>query len=152
MSGAAGAVHFQRGNHVVSDLDRALTFYCGILGMSLEFRKESAADSYSYPVFEIPPAARLRFAVLNTPTQPRVMALTEITGVPLPPPPIPRRSAIVLQIPEIDRVVAASRAAGLQVYPESVLLTNDGRTGREVGIVDFDGNLLLIYHISAAAP
>jgi len=145
-------VRFQRGNHVVSDLDRALTFYCGILGMTLDFRKDSAPDSYSYPVFGIPREARLRFAVLNTPTQPRVMALTEVRGVPLPPQALPRRSAIVLHIPELERVAAAARRAGLEVFPEQRLVTNDGRVGREVGIVDFDGNLVVIYHITAASP
>ena len=30
---------------------------------------------------------------------------------------------------------------------ESVLETHDGRSGREVGIVDVDGNLVVIYHI-----
>jgi len=145
------AVRFQRANHVVSDLDRALAFYCGILGLSLEFRKDSARDSYSYPVFGIPAQATVHFAVLNAPSQPRVMALTEVRGVPLPPAPLPRRSAIVLDVADIDGVVAASRAAGLQVYPEGRLVTNDGRTGREVGIVDPDGNLVVIYHITGTA-
>jgi predicted enzyme related to lactoylglutathione lyase len=145
-------VRFQRGNHVVSDLDRAMAFYSGILGMSVEFRKDSEPDSYSYPVFGIPREAKLRFAVLNTPTQPRVMALTEVRGVPLPPQSLPRRSAIVLDVPDIDRVVAASRKAGLQVYDEEQLLTNDGRVGREVGIVDHDGNLVVIYHITSNTP
>lgn len=145
------AVRFQRGNHVVSDLERAIDFYCGILGMSLEFSKDSEPDSYSYPVFGIPREAKMRFAVLNTPEQPRVMALTEVRGVPLPPVALPRRSAIVLQIPDIDGVVAASRAAGLTVYPEDKLVTNDGRIGREVGIVDHDGNLVVIYHITSSA-
>jgi catechol 2,3-dioxygenase-like lactoylglutathione lyase family enzyme len=145
-------VRFQRGNHVVSDLDRALEFYCGILGMSLEFSKESAPDSYSYPVFGFPREARLRFAVLNTPAQPRVMALTEVRGISLPPPALPRRSAIVLHVPDFDRVVAEARRAGLEVFPEERLVTNDGRTGREAGIVDHDGNLVVVYHITAASP
>lgn len=145
------SVYFQRGNHVVADLDRALDFYCRILGMTLEFRKESAPDSYSYPVFDIPREARLRFAVLNTPEQPRVMALTEIRGVPLPPVPAPRRSAIVLRTPDIDRIVGQAVAAGLQVHPEEKLVTHDGREGREVGIIDHDGNVVVIYHITSAA-
>ncbi|MEZ5566456.1 MAG: VOC family protein [Gammaproteobacteria bacterium] len=145
------SVYFQRGNHVVSDLDRALAFYCDILGMTLEFRKDSAPDSYSYPVFDIPREAKLRFAVLNTPEQPRVMALTEIRGIPLPPVPAPRRSAIVLRTPDIDRIISESTAAGLTVYPEEQLLTNDGRIGREVGLVDHDGNLVVVYHITSAA-
>ena len=147
----SGSVRFQRANFVVSDLERALSFYRDILGMTIEFTKESEPDSYSYPVFEIDREAKLNFAVLNTETQPRVMALTEIRGIDLPPSRHPRRSAIVLDVENIDGVVSAARKAGLHVYPEEELLTNDGRTGREVGIVDFDDNLVVIYHITAAA-
>jgi hypothetical protein len=35
------------------------------------------------------------------------------------------------------------------VYEEEELHTHDGRVGREVGIVDFDGNLTVIYKIPA---
>ena len=62
----------------------------------------------------------------------------------------PRRAAIVLDIADIDGVVAKSKAAGLHVYDEEHLVTNDGREGREVGIVDFDDNLVVIYHITSA--
>lgn len=140
-------IRFQRGNFVVSDLDRALTFYRDILGFEVAFTKDSPDDSYSYDVFEIPRDRKLRFAVLSTESQPRVMALTEIAGS-LADQPLPRRSAMVLDIEDIDTVVAASRAAGLKVYDEDHLVTQDGREGREVGIVDPDGNLVVIYHIT----
>ena len=81
---------FQRANYVVTDLDQALTVYRDILGMSVEFTKESPPDSYSYPVFEIDQNIPLRFAVLNTPTQQRVMALTEVSEG-LQPVPVRRR-------------------------------------------------------------
>lgn len=139
---------FQRGNFVVADLDRALAFYRDILGFEVAFIKTSPSDSYSYPVFGIPPDRRLRFAVLSTATQPRVMALTEVSG-PLEPAPLPRRSAIVLEIEDIDGVVAAARAEGLTVHPEEHLVTQDGREGREVGIVDADDNLVVIYFITS---
>lgn len=140
-------IRFQRANFVVRDLDRALAFYQDILGFELEHMHESPADSYSYPVFEIDPSAKLRFALLSAPGQPRVLALTEITGVDIPPCPSPRRSAIVLDVMDIDGVVARSRRAGLTVYPEERLVTHDGRTGREIGIVDADGNLVVLYTI-----
>jgi len=38
----------------------------------------------------------------------------------------------------------------LTVYPEDKLITKDGREGREIGIVDFDGNLVVIYLITKA--
>jgi catechol 2,3-dioxygenase-like lactoylglutathione lyase family enzyme len=140
-------VRFQRGNHVVADLDRALTFYRDVLGFDVTYILPPNPDSYSYPVFDIPREAVMRFCVLSTDTQVRVMALTEIVGARLAPTPHPRRSAIVLEIDDPDSVIAASRALGLQVYPEEVLHTNDGRIGREIGIVDFDDNLIVIYKI-----
>ena len=139
-------VRFQRANFLVSDLDRALGFYCDVLGFEIAFAKDSATDSYSYSVFEIDPADRIRFAVLSAPGQPRVMALTEVS-TPLPELPMPRRSAIVLDVADVDAVVAAARDAGCHVYEEGVLLTRDGRRGREVGIADYDGNLTVIYKI-----
>lgn len=91
----------------------------------------------------------MNFAVLSAPDQPRVMALTELEGG-LGYQDKHRRSAIVLEITEIDRVVEQSKALGLKVYPEDKLVTKDGREGREIGIVDFDGNLVVIYLITKA--
>jgi catechol 2,3-dioxygenase-like lactoylglutathione lyase family enzyme len=143
-------VRFQRGNHVVADLDRALGFYRDVLGFDVTYVLPPNAESYSYPVFDIPREAVMRFCVLSTETQPRVMALTEVTGVALPPVPHPRRSAIVLEVADPDAVMAGARALGLMVYTEAVLHTADGRTGREIGIVDFDDNLIVVYSISVA--
>ena len=145
-----GEPRFQRGNYLVSDLDRALAFYRDILGFRVEFIIEPDKTSYSYPVFEIDRAEKVRFATLSTATQARVMALTEVSGG-LPELPMPRRSAIVVETPDIDGVVAASLEAGLEVYEEEHLVTPDGREGREVGIVDADGNLVVIYWITKQA-
>ena len=144
-------VRFQRGNHMVADLDKALTFYRDVLGFDVTFTLPHNPESYSYPVFEIPRAAVMRFCVLSTATQERVMALTEVNGVSLAPVPHPRRSAIVLEIDHPDAVMAGARALGLPVYDEAVLHTKDGRVGREIGIVDFDDNLVVIYKIIGAA-
>jgi len=144
-------VRFQRGNHVVADLDRALQFYEGVLGFDVAFTLPPNLDSYSYAVFDIPRAAVMRFCVLSTGTQERVMALTEVKGVVVEPLPHPRRSAIVLEVDDPDAVMAGARALGLTVYPEEVLKTKDGRLGREIGIVDADDNLVVIYKITGAA-
>ena len=141
-------VRFQRANFVVADLDRALSLYCDVLGFEVAFRHGHNPDSYSYPVFDIPQEAQLGFAVLSLPGQPRVMALTEVSGIAHSAPTRPRRSAIVLDVSDVDGVVSQARALGLTVYPEEVLETHDGRFGREVGIVDFDDNLLVVYRIS----
>lgn len=144
-------VRFQRANFVVADIDRALTFYHDVLGLELVFIKDSAEDSYSYDVFEIDKSNKMRFAVLAAPGQSNVMALTEVPGA-KPITEMPRRSAIILEILEIDRVVSESKELGLKVYGEDKLITKDGREGREIGIVDFDGNLIVIYLITKAAP
>lgn len=142
----AQRVRFQRANFVVSDLDRALGFYRDVLGLEVAFVKDSKKASYSYPVFEIDPDVAIRFAVLSAPDQPRVMALTEVSA-PLPELPMPRRAAIVLEVADVDAVVAGAREAGCRVYDEGELMTHDGRRGREVGIADSDGNLTVIYKI-----
>ena len=149
---SGGGLRLQRPNLVVSDLERALRFYRDILGFRIDFQKDSESDSYSYPVFEIPPEAKLRFCVLSASAQqPRSLALTEIRGVRLPEPSLPRRNALVLNVDDIDGVLDKSRAEGLRVYREERLQTNDGRIGREIGIVDHDGHLVVIYKILASA-
>lgn len=145
------SVRFQRGNHVVADLDRALAFYQGVLGFTVTYVLPPNPHSYSYRVFDIPREAVMRFCVLSTGSQERVMALTEIKGVPVAPLPHPRRSAIVLEVGDPDAVMAGARALGLTVHDEEVLRTKDGRTGREIGIVDPDDNLVVIYAITGEA-
>lgn len=146
------SIRFQRANYVVSNLERAFEMYVDVLGMSVEFMKDSPEDSYSYPVFEFDRSVPLRFAVLSTPDQPRVMALTEVPDANMGPAPTPRRAAIVLDVADIDGTVARAREKGFHVYDEGTLLTNDGREGREVGLVDADNNLVVLYYITKAAP
>lgn len=143
-------IRFQRANFVVANIEKSMTFYGDVLGFDVAFEKDSEPDSYSYDVFELQHGKKMRFAVLSTETQPRVMALTEIEGG-LGYQEKSRRSAIILETPEIDRVVEQSKALGLKVYHEDFLVTNDGREGREIGIADFDGNLVVIYYITKAA-
>lgn len=142
-------VRFQRANFVVRDLNESYRFYCGVLGFELTFEKTSEEDSYSYPVFEIDERHKLRFAILSTAAQPRVLALTEVSEPALDAAPPPKRAAIVLDIADIDAVVEGARALGLTVYHEDALETHDGRRGREIGILDADGNLVVIYNIPA---
>ena len=47
--------------------------------------------------------------------------------------------------------MAGARDLGLTVYDEEVLKTPDGRVGREIGIVDFDDNLIVIYSFPEAS-
>ncbi len=140
-------VRFQRSNNIVSDLEKSLKLYCDVLGFSNQYESDAPDDSYSYNVFEIDKEKKIRWAVLGTPDQLRVMALTEIQDAELQDVPLPRRSAIVIEVGNIDRVVGEATKLGCVIHPEDRLETHDGRIGREVGIVDFDGNLIVIYHI-----
>ena len=141
------ANRFQRGNFVVSDLDRSVDFYTNVLRMNVDFIKESEPDSYSYTVFKISRERRLRFAMLSYPDQPRVMALTEIDGG-LDPLQQPIRSAIVIEVPDFDGAITRAEDYSCHIYPEEKLFTPDGREGRQVGIQDPDGNLIVIYFIT----
>lgn len=140
-------VRFQRPNYVVRDLDKALTVYSGILGLDIAFTKDSEKDSYSYEVFQIDSSADMRFAVLSAEGQPRVMALTELTNIDLTEMTYPSRSAVVFECEDFDGVMTAAKEAGLKVFEESRLETQDGRIGREIGFHDYDGNLIVIYTI-----
>ncbi|MEM7705269.1 MAG: VOC family protein [Pseudomonadota bacterium] len=142
-------LRFQRANYLVKDIDRALALYRDVLGFEVAFTKDSPDDSYSYSVFEIDRSNQMRFCVLSTESQVRVMALTEVPGDMLPVP-FPRRSAIVLEVGDVEAVCAGAEALGCHVYDEEELHTHDGRVGQEVGIVDLDGNLVVIYKIPAA--
>lgn len=142
-------LRFQRANFVVKNIERSLDFYCGVLGFEVAFIKDSPDDSYSYPVFEIDRSNAMRFAVLNTESQVRVLALTEVPSD-LPNLPFPRRAAIVLEVGDVEAVCKGAKAAGCKVYEEEELHTHDGRVGQEVGIVDCDGNLVVIYEIPSA--
>jgi len=139
-------IRFQRANYLVADIDRALTFYRDVLGFDVVFIKDSEPESYSYDVFEIERGQGMRFCVLRTEEQPNVMALTEVPNLPKPAE-APRRAGIVLEARDIDAAVQAARDLGLQVYREDHLVTKDGREGVEYGIVDFDGNLVVLYLI-----
>ncbi len=141
-------IRFQRANYVVSNLERALKFYVGVLGLTLDFVKDSEKTSYSYPVFEIPSDANIRFAVLSAPNQPRVMALTEITNIKTEPIPHPRRAAIVLEVPNVETVANRAKNVGFLVYEAIEFETHDGRTGLELGLVDADDNLTVIYSLN----
>ena len=140
-------MRFQRTNFLVSDLDRALVLYRDTLGMKVDLIKESEEDSYSYDVFEIDRSIKLNFALLSYENQPRVMALTELGKDNLAKASHPRRSAIVIEVTDVDDILNKALESNFKIYREEKLVTHDGREGREIGILDDDGNLTVIYKI-----
>jgi catechol 2,3-dioxygenase-like lactoylglutathione lyase family enzyme len=143
------ALELKRVNLVVADLDRALTIYRDILGFRVFEIHESSPQSYSYPVFRFPRAAKLRFASLDSASQQRALALTEVRGVPLPARSEPYLSTPVIRVGRFDAVLAALRARGLVVVEPRSSSTPEGASFREMAFTDFDGNLVVLYQLDA---
>ena len=143
-------MRFQRANYLVSNKERALLLYRDILGISLDFMKVSEEDSYSYDVFDIDDSIAIEFALLSYQDQPRVMALTILGDGNLEKNPLPRRAAICIEVDDVDDAVSKCNENGFHCYGEEHLITHDGREGKEGGILDDDGNLIVIYKIEKA--
>jgi len=144
---AAPEVALKRVNLLVRDLDRSLAIYRDILGFRVFAISESGPQSYSYPVFKLPPQAKLRFCTLDSSTEVRAFALTEVTGVELPAPPAVHVSAPVIRIERFDEVRAKLEAAGLAVVEPRSSKTAEGQTFREMAFTDPDGHLVVLYQL-----
>jgi len=140
-------VALKRVNLLVRDLDRSLAVYRDILGFRVFEVSESGPQSYSYPVFRIPPQAKLRFCTLDSSTETRALALTEVTGVELPPQPPLHLSAPVIRIERFDEVRAKLEAAGLGVVEPRRSKTAEGRDFSELAFTDPDGHLVVLYQL-----
>ncbi len=146
-SPAEQGVLFKRSNLVVSDMDRSLKIYRDILGFSLNSPIEvSGEDSYSYPVFKIPKEAKIRFVTMDTKTQVRTMALTEVTGYELPKPSIPLMSALVIKVDDIVATMKKITALGLETTALKAV-PGDSYNYKEQAFIDFDGHLIVIYEL-----
>ncbi|WP_446830682.1 VOC family protein [Candidatus Foliamicus sp.] len=144
-------VRVQRTNLVVADLERSLRLYRDILGFRVDFILGERGETYAYTVFQIPSQARTKFAALSSRGQERSLALTEVSGIELPEATLPSSHALVLEVDDFDDAVERSRAEGLHIFPEETLHTHDGRVGREIGMLDHDGHLVVLYRIQQAA-
>jgi catechol 2,3-dioxygenase-like lactoylglutathione lyase family enzyme len=146
-AGAYTGSYFKRATLLVADMDRALQVYRDVLGFELEGITESGPDSYSYPVFQLPKEARLRFAHLNAGTeQIHTLALEEVTGIELPRPEPPYVSTMVLRVPDLQKVYDGLEALGLEVLePKTIEVPQISFI--EGAFIDFDGHLVVIYQL-----
>lgn len=144
------SLRFQRANYVVRSIEAALPFYRDVLGFRVAFTQAPQQTSYSHEVFGLDPSQPVGFATLDTPSEERVMALTEVADLPVQA--APRRSAIVIEVKDFEGVLERANAHSFHVFPEERLVTHDGRIGREAGLLDPDGNLAVIYRIDRQAP
>lgn len=142
-----GAIQIKRPNLVVTDLDRSLKLYRDILGFKVFAVSESSSSSYSYPTFGFPTTGKLRMATLNTDEDVRILALTELTGTPLPAKTTPHRSAIVIEVKGIEGVIAKMTAEGLHVVPSTTSKTPEGMIFIEQAFEDYDGHLIVLYEM-----
>lgn len=142
--------YLKRATLIVSDLERSLTIYRDLLGFDATPVWEMSGNSYSYTVFNVDKAAKLRGAMLSAgDTQVRTLALFEVTGQPLAVPQSPRVAAVVIDARgRLAQVMRAVKAMGLESFPTRDLKTPEGATGTEWGFVDPDGHLVVLYELN----
>jgi catechol 2,3-dioxygenase-like lactoylglutathione lyase family enzyme len=144
--------HFKRMTLVVADLERSLGIYRDILGFELDGISESSEESYSYPVFRIDPAAKIRFATLSAGAeQMRTLALTEVTGIVLPKPGTPLMSAAVIRVNDLAATMARIEKLGLATTAPKTAGVAGEFSFVEQSFVDFDGHLVVLYQILESA-
>lgn len=140
-------VALKRVNLLVRDMERSLAIYRDILGFRIFQCTESGPQSYSYPVFRLPPQARLRFCTLDSATEVRALALTQVTGIELPAQTSPRLSAPVIRVAHLDDIRARLEAAGLEVVEPRRSKTAEGHEFSEMAFTDPDGHLVVLYQL-----
>jgi catechol 2,3-dioxygenase-like lactoylglutathione lyase family enzyme len=140
-------VALKRVNLLVRDMERSLAIYRDVLGFRVFQCSDSSEQSYTYTVFRIPPQAKLRFCTLDSSTETRALALTEVTGVELPPQPPLQLSAPVIRVERFDAVRDGLEAAGLAVVEPRRSRTAEGRDFRELAFTDPDGHIVVLYQL-----
>jgi catechol 2,3-dioxygenase-like lactoylglutathione lyase family enzyme len=143
-----------RHSMLVSDLDRSLTLYRDVLGLTVGRVSETPADSYSYRFFNIEPGAMKRFAYLNGDGGfKNVLGIGEVPGIELGLPDSPRSVAFVQTVADVEQVKSRVEAMGLETIPPVEFMSREaGKPGMEFGIIDFDGHLILVYGLLRASP
>jgi catechol 2,3-dioxygenase-like lactoylglutathione lyase family enzyme len=144
---ASPEVALKRVNLLVRDMQRSLAIYRDILGFRIFQCSDASPQSYSYPVFRIPPQAKLHFCTLDSTTEVRALALTQVTGVELPPHPALHLSAPVIRVDRFDEVHAKLKAAGLEVVEPRRSKTSEGQDFRELAFTDPDGHVVVLYQL-----
>ena len=146
---------YKRQLYIVTDMERALTLWQGVLGLQPGDITTSGPNSYSREVFNIPARAAMRFCTLSAgPTQVRTLALLEVKGVRLPRKTgIRTTGAVINANGRLDAIIASARTMGLTVMSPRVLESATQGTGIEQGFLDWDGNVIVLYQFpNADAP
>lgn len=139
-------VLYKRITLVVADLEKSLKVYRDILGFTINYIEPSAEDSFSYPVFNIPKEAKLNFATMDSPSQERTFALTEVRGVPLPKQEGIKMAASVIKVDDLKGVIEKVKALGLETT-DIKKDENEYAAFIEQAFTDFDGHLVVLYQM-----
>ncbi|MDX1515886.1 MAG: hypothetical protein R3288_03550 [Woeseiaceae bacterium] len=148
----AASPTFKRAVFLVSDLDRALRLWKVVLGFDAGPVTEYVGDDdYVFHLMNLPPGTTVRTVALSAGAQQvRTMALIEVRGLDALPENAPRRAAVVVNARgRLTQIIAGARAAGLRLTRENRFETVEGIAAIEQGIVDWDGNLILVYQLDA---
>lgn len=138
----------QRTTYVVSDVEKSLKFYRDVLGYKVDFIKPYGKGTYPYDIFDLAPEVDLDFYVLGTHEQPKSLGLLGVRNSKPQQAECQRRCCLIINVSDFDGVIEGAHKLGLKLYDEYPLETHDGRQGREQGILDFDGNLTVVYSIT----
>lgn len=141
-------LHVKRPCLLIADLDQSLRLYQDILGFRLDYVGVASPESYLYQAFQLPAQAQMRFAALSTEHEERALALTEVKGITLTPPPPPHRSGTVIQVEAVAPVIDKIRTLGLKTVPPTHFTAPPNLAFTEQGFFDFDGHLIVLYDVT----
>ena len=145
--GANASPELKRINILVSDLDRSLEIYEGVIGMEVFEIKVSKSGSYAYEVFDVPSNAKLRFASLNVGSEKRAFALTEVTNAELPKQEGIKMATAVIKISNLRQIYDQILDIGLKTTRIDEDRTPEGSKFLEFSFIDYDGNLIVLYEL-----
>lgn len=150
--GQAGAAEEYEGSYVrrptlvISDMEASLALYRDILGFRLGSLKEDPKDSYVFKAFNIPIDATVMHATLDSDTEKRTLSLVEYKGLaPIDAENAVRRSAVLVNANgRFGDIKEQLEDGGYMLLPSHKL----GKNGVEMGFLDPDGHLIVIYQMN----
>ena len=135
----------QRVSLLVSDLDRALTFYEGVLGLEPDQVVRHEADSFAHDLFGLESDVTVREVLLEADNRAMSVGLVEVRDAGLDIVANRGRSALWIEVRLFDQVVEQAGELGLTVYDERSTENLSRQPIRERVVVDWDGNRVVLY-------
>ena len=138
--------YIRRPTLVVSDMDASLALYRDILGFRLGSLREDPKDSYVFESFNLPLEATVRHATLDSDNEKRTLSLVEYKDLaPIDAKNNPRRAAVLVNANgRFDEIKTALEESEYHVLSTHAL----GENGVEMGFLDPDGHLIVIYQFN----